>query len=83
MDSTRTLEGAAHSIERSMLRKLFDTAIAAVSPARVMPRNLPGPQLGRVALIAVGKAAASMAEAALDRLLPPRAALVVTRRRRG
>jgi len=68
-----------HSIERAMLRRLFDTATAAVSPARVMPRILPAPQLGKVALIAVGKAAASMAEVALDRLLPPSAALVVTR----
>ena len=79
MNSTRTLDGAAHSIERVMLRRLFDSAIAAVSPARVMPRILPAPQLGKVALIAVGKAAASMAEVALDRLLPPSAALVVTR----
>lgn len=81
MGSTPTLAGAAdtHASERAMLRNLFDTAIGAVSAARVMPRILPAPQLGRVSLIAVGKAAAAMADVALDRLLPPAAALVVTR----
>ena len=79
MVSTPTLEGAvAHSAERAMLRSLFDHAIGAVSPARVMPRILPAPQLGKVGLIAVGKAAASMAEVALDRIPQPSATLVVT-----
>ncbi len=62
-----------------MLRRLFDTALAAVSAARVMPRILPAPQHGRVSLIAAGKAAAAMADVALDRLSPPTATLVVTR----
>jgi hydroxypyruvate reductase len=44
-----------------------------------MPRILPAPQLGKVGLIAVGKAAASMAEVALDRIPQPSATLVVTR----
>jgi hydroxypyruvate reductase len=44
-----------------------------------MPRNLPAPKLGRVALVAVGKAAAAMADVAMDRMPAPRAALVVTR----
>jgi hydroxypyruvate reductase len=81
MGSTPTLAGGAeaYATERSMLRKLFDTAIAAVSAARVMPRILPAPQLGRVSLIAAGKAAAAMAEVALDRILPPAEVLVVTR----
>jgi hydroxypyruvate reductase len=81
MGSTPTLAGGAEAYptERSMLRKLFDTAIAAVSAARVMPRVLPAPQLGRVSLIAAGKAAAAMAEVALDRILPPATVLVVTR----
>ena len=80
MVSTPTLDGAlAYSAERVMLRSLFDHAIAAVSPSRVMPRILPAPQLGKVALIAVGKAAASMAEVALDRIPQPSAALIVTR----
>jgi hydroxypyruvate reductase len=81
MGSTPTLTGAADAStsERAMLRKLFDSAIAAVSATRVMPRILPAPQLGRVSLIAVGKAAAAMAEVALDRLSPPASTLVVTR----
>ena len=66
-----------------MLRKLFDTAVDAVSAARIMPRILPTPQLGRVSLIAAGKAAASMAEIALKRLPRPAATLVVTRRGHG
>lgn len=81
MNSTSTLADAAHThaAERAVLRGLFDTAVASVSAARVMPRVLPSPQLGRVALIAVGKAAAAMADAALDRMQPPAATLVVTR----
>jgi len=82
MTSTSTLAGAAetHAAERAMLRGLFDTAIASVSAARVMPRTLPPPQHGQVALIAVGKAAAAMADVALDRMGPPKAVLVVSRR---
>ena len=65
--------------ERAMLRRFFDSAIDSVSAARVMPRSLPSPQHGRVALIAVGKAAAAMADVALDRIPAPTAALVVSR----
>jgi hydroxypyruvate reductase len=80
MGSTPTLDGAvAYATERATLRKLFDTAVSAVSAGRVMPRILPAPQLGKVALIAVGKAAAAMAEIVLERILPPSAVLVVTR----
>ena len=81
MGSISTLAGGAdaHAAERSMLRRLFDAAIDSVSAARVMPRHLPAPQHGHVALVAVGKAAAAMADVALDRLPPPAAALVVTR----
>jgi len=57
-----------HMSERAMLRRFFDSAIDSVSAARVMPRSLPSPQHGRVALIAVGKAAAAMADVALDRI---------------
>jgi hydroxypyruvate reductase len=80
MDPTPAVAGAdRYASERATLRKLFDSAVTAVSPMRVMPRSLPVPQLGRVSLIAVGKAAAAMAEIALDRLPTPAAALVVTR----
>jgi glycerate 2-kinase len=81
MTSTPILAGTAdvHAGVRAMLRKLFDTAVASVSAARVMPRILPAPQHGRTSLVAVGKAAAAMAEVVLDRILPPAAALVVSR----
>ena len=82
MTSTATADGAAgtHGAERAMLRSLFDSAVASVSADRVMPRDFPAPQLGKVALIAVGKAAAAMAEVALHRMRsPPAAVLVVTR----
>jgi len=82
MTSPSTLAGASdlRLAERTMLLKLFDTAVSSVSAARVMPRVLPAPQLGRLALIAVGKAAAAMADIVLDRIRPsPAAALVVTR----
>ena len=68
-----------HMAERAMLRRLFNSAIESVSAARVMPKVLPSPRHGRVALIAVGKAAAAMADVALDRLSAPAAALVVSR----
>jgi hydroxypyruvate reductase len=79
MGSISTLVGGtdSHIAERAMLLRLFDAAIDSVSAARVMPRSLPAPQHGRVALIAVGKAAAAMADVALDRLRPT-ATLVVT-----
>jgi len=62
-----------------MLRTLFDGAVASVSAARVMPRILPAPPLGRLAVIAVGKAAAAMAEVALERMPRSAETLVVTR----
>ena len=81
MVSTSTLNNTAdpHAADRQMLRKLFDSAIASVSATRVMPRSLPAPQHGRVALVAVGKAAAAMADVALDRLPALAEALVVSR----
>jgi len=81
MTSSSTLAGApdARAASRAMLRTLFDGAVASVSAARVMPRILPAPPLGRLAVIAVGKAAAAMAEVALERMPRPAETLVVTR----
>lgn len=81
MGSIANVAGLADAFapERAMLRKLFDTAIDSVSAARVMPRALPSPQHGKTAVIAVGKAAAAMADVALDRLPTPVNTLVVTR----
>lgn len=51
---------------RDILRALFDAAVAAADPARVLPPFLPPPPTGRVILLAGGKAAASMLAATVD-----------------
>src|SRR5579885_351678 len=61
---------------RAFLEKLFRTAVAAAHPSACLPPLLPQPPRGRVILLAAGKAAGSMTEAAesfyLDGLkLPP------------
>lgn len=72
--------------ERALLVRLFEAAVAAVQPDICLPPHLPPPPRGRLILLSAGKAAASMAKAALghyravhglgsDRL----AGLVVTR----
>ena len=63
----------------SFLRSLFDTALAAVSPDRVLPRYLPGPPPGRTLVLAVGKAATAMADAAARRWRGPLSGLAITR----
>jgi hydroxypyruvate reductase len=61
---------------RETLRALFDAAVAAAHPGTCLPPHLPEPPKGRIIVLAAGKAAGSMAEAAehhyLDTLsLPP------------
>jgi glycerate 2-kinase len=57
---------------RTFLEGLFHTAVAAAHPATCLPPLLPPPPVGRLVLLAAGKAAGSMAEVAegvyLDRL---------------
>ena len=57
---------------RPLLRAIFDAAVAAAHPDRILERHLPAPPAGRVICLAAGKAAAAMAAAAerhyLDRL---------------
>ncbi|MFN4148741.1 MAG: DUF4147 domain-containing protein, partial [Rhodocyclaceae bacterium] len=63
------------------LRNLFDTALAAVSPAACVPGHLPAPPRGRTLVIGAGKAAAAMA-AAVEAHWPadaPLSGMVVTR----
>ena len=48
---------------RQTLKTLFDAALAAVSPAHVLPPHLPPPPEGRTAVLGFGKAAAEMARA--------------------
>ena len=49
---------------RKFLLDLFNKAIAAADPANCVPQHLPKPPTGDTLLIATGKAAASMAQAA-------------------
>jgi glycerate 2-kinase len=67
--------------ERQLLREMFDAAIAAASPDKAVPANLPPPPLGRTIVVGAGKAAASMARA-VEAHWPddkPLSGLVVTR----
>ena len=52
------------SESRAFLRRLFDTAVAAAHPANCLPPLLPPPPKGRLIVLAAGKAAGSMTEAA-------------------
>jgi glycerate 2-kinase len=66
---------------RAFLRTLFDAAIEAAQPERVIAAHLPPPPKGRTIVIGAGKAGGAMA-AAVDALWPadaPLSGLVVTR----
>jgi glycerate 2-kinase len=67
--------------ERQLLREMFEAAIAAASPDKAVPANLPPPPAGRTVVVGAGKAAASMARA-VEAHWPadkPLSGLVVTR----
>jgi glycerate 2-kinase len=67
--------------ERELLRGMFDAAVAAALPDKVVPANLPPPPKGRTVAVGAGKAAAAMARA-VDAHWPadkPLSGLVVTR----
>lgn len=64
---------------RSVLRAMFDAAIAAAQPALCVPRHLPTPPKGRLVVIGAGKASAAMARAVEDHWRGPLTGLVVTR----
>ena len=63
----------------AFLRTLFDAAVAAVDPARLLPGRLPPPPDGRTVVLGAGKAAASMAAAVEREWQGPLEGLVVTR----
>src|SRR5665647_3567161 len=65
----------------AFLRMLFDAAVAAADPARLLPGRLPPPPDGRTVVLGAGKAAASMAAAVERELHGPLEGLVVTRYR--
>ena len=47
---------------RRLLRSLFDAAIAAADPRKVLPPHLPSPPRGRTVVVGAGKSAALMAQ---------------------
>ncbi|QIE56895.1 glycerate kinase [Pikeienuella piscinae] len=49
--------------ERALLRQLFDAAVDAAAPARLLGAHLPPPPKGRLIVLGAGKAAAAMAAA--------------------
>jgi hydroxypyruvate reductase len=64
---------------RRLLRTLFDSAVDAVSPSRVLPPFLPEEPKGRTVMLAVGKAASAMADVVATNWKGPLSGLVVTR----
>lgn len=62
----------------SILRDLFDTAVAAADPMLCVPPNLPNLPKGRLIVIGAGKASARMAEA-VEKTIGPCEGLVITR----
>jgi glycerate 2-kinase len=63
----------------TFLRTLFDAAVAAVDPTRLLPGRLPPRPAGRTFVVGAGKAAASMAAAVEHEWPGPLEGLVVTR----
>jgi glycerate 2-kinase len=64
---------------RTLLRAMFDAAVAAAQPAVCVPPHLPAPPKGRLVVIGAGKASAAMARAVEDHWRGPLSGLVVTR----
>ena len=64
---------------RSLLRELFDSAVARADPARVIADHLPAPPIGRTIVVGCGKATAAMAAAFEDAWDGDVEGLVVTR----
>ncbi len=62
----------------TLLRALFDAAVATADPMRVIPAHLPPRPAGRVLVIGAGKASARMAEA-VESVWGPCEGLVITR----
>ena len=62
---------------REDLERIWRAGVAACHPCRVLPAQLPEPPAGRTILLAIGKAAAAMAEAAERHCYAPLAGLAV------
>jgi len=64
---------------RTLMRDMFDAAIASAQPAKCIPAHLPAPPRGRLIVIGAGKASAAMARAVEQHWPGPLSGLVVTR----
>ncbi|HEY7689793.1 MAG TPA: glycerate kinase [Dongiaceae bacterium] len=64
---------------RALLRSLFQAAVDAADPAKLVPRHLPGRPRGRTIVVGAGKASAAMARAFEQHWDGPLDGLVVTR----
>src|SRR6185369_6104045 len=64
---------------KALLRRMFDAAIGAVDPLKILPGRLPAPPKGRTIVLGAGKAAAAMAKAVEDHWDGPLEGLVLTR----
>jgi glycerate 2-kinase len=64
---------------RALLRQMFDAAVAAADPAKVVPPHLPTAPAGSTVVIGAGKASAAMARALEEHWLGPLSGLIVTR----
>jgi len=71
--------GVSAADPRDFLRALFDAALAAADPHRIVPANLPPRPKGRTVVVGAGKAAAAMARAVETHWDGPLEGLVVTR----
>ncbi|QQP91495.1 glycerate kinase [Skermanella sp. TT6] len=65
--------------QRDLLRAMFDAAVDAALPEKVVPRHLPPPPKGRTIVLGAGKASAAMAKAVEDHWPGPVEGLVITR----
>src|SRR3954452_18988719 len=72
-------EGLAVQDHRTLLRSLFDAAVAAALPERCVPPFLPAPPRGRTVVIGAGKASAAMAPAVEAHWPGDLSGLIVTR----
>ena len=70
---------AAESKVPDLLRAMFDAAVTAALPDRIVPRHLPAPPRGRTIVLGAGKASAAMAKAVEEHWPGPLEGLVVTR----
>jgi glycerate 2-kinase len=64
---------------QTLLREMFDAAIASAQPAKCVPAHLPAPPPGRIIVVGAGKASAAMARAVEQHWPAALSGLVVTR----